>query len=127
VTKPIADKPFRCPMVPKITQLGCLLNKLKHGSCDSCPGVKDYADEAKGLLERLLVIASGSVLPMPPVVKALPGFVIPMDKERIKALESRGVGPEQAGELLEMFLSGEIFTRVEVIDPIAKSRVRPEA
>jgi len=126
MTKAIGDKPFKCPMVPKITQLGCLLNKLKHGSCDSCPGVKDYADEAKGLLEKLLVIASGSILPMPAMVKTLPGFVIPMREERIKALESRGVGPEQAGELLEMFLDGEIFTRKPVVGPIAKSRIRPE-
>lgn len=118
---------MKCPMSAKNTPLGCLLNRLKYDSCAECEGVDGHLDHVRAVMTKL-----GAMLPgapstsrsVPAVVQ--PGLFIPMDKAKVKELEKRGVTVDKVDGLLDLLLSGDLCQREPVMDPCAKSRVRPE-
>ena len=127
MTKPIADKPLRCPLVAKITPLGCLLNKLKHETCSMCEGVDGHLDHVRAMKVRLEAMLPDAPSPSRSVpAPVYPGLFIPMDTAKVKELEKRGITAEHVEGMLNLWLSGDLCQRRPVIDPCAKSRIRPE-
>jgi len=118
---------MKCPLVKSLTPLGCLLNKLKYDACMECQGIDGYLDfvrASRDKLSAMLPDAPSTSRSVPAVIHS--GFFIPMDTAKVKELEKRGITAEHAEGMLNLWLSGDLCQRRPVIDPCAKSRIRPE-